>query len=156
LGRRRSTHPVAVPHSTIQRRERLSVMNRDQRWASTMRGFVASDLRLAHVDPAGTVPLVGPPGTTDASGAPRGAREEHEATTLAPRSTRSSGAAAGVCPEEADAWRACFERDRDRIVASVERRPMSSRDFDKPTANVKRGFCAGTRSTPLPGRASVT
>ena len=50
--------------------------------------------------------------------AERGAREELEHDLLAPGATRAVGAGSRAIPEEADPYRTCFERDRDRILHS--------------------------------------
>lgn len=48
----------------------------------------------------------------------RPAREEAESLLLSPGATRSVGAGQRRMEEEPDAWRTCFERDRDRILHS--------------------------------------
>ena len=50
--------------------------------------------------------------------AERGAREELEHDLLAPGATRAVGAGSRAIPEDADPFRTCFERDRDRILHS--------------------------------------
>ncbi len=89
-----------------------------------MTGFAAGELRFAHADAHRNVPPVGPPGTP---GATREAREELEATILAPGATRSIGAGDRDRPEEPDAWRTCFERDRDRILHSTAFRRLAGK-----------------------------
>jgi len=65
----------------------------------------------------------GTPGGRGARGRARREREEQEDAELAPGATRASGAGRRAEPEEPDAWRTCFERDRDRILhASAFRR----------------------------------
>jgi dGTPase len=50
-------------------------------------------------------------------------REDTESQSLAPLATRAIGAGKRALDEEPDAWRTCFERDRDRILhASAFRR----------------------------------
>jgi dGTPase len=50
-------------------------------------------------------------------------REDTESESLAPLATRAIGAGKRAVDEEPDAWRTCFERDRDRILhASAFRR----------------------------------
>ena len=90
---------------------------RTTQWASTMKGFDGTHhpIRFAHSDSwAGT-------GTTDVR--MRAEREEAEAETLAPHATTALGAGTRAIEEEPDAYRTCFERDRDRILhASAFRR----------------------------------
>ena len=81
---------------------------RAERWASTMAGHHAGDVRLAHADSwagSGSRLLL-----------PRDAREEREASSLAILATRSVGAGDRAVEEEPDPWRTAFERDRDRIL----------------------------------------
>lgn len=75
----------------------------------------AVEIRLAHADSwAGS----GSMRTVD-----RRAREGYEAEHLAVLATRVEGAGNRAVEEEADPWRTCFERDRDRILhASAFRR----------------------------------
>ena len=118
---------------------------RAQRWAETMSGHLAgaAAVRRAHGEPAAAIPRgatvpSGPVraaarrGATEGVGAvdrlaPAGplglvgpfGREEREAAedaSLAPGATRAVGAGHRVRPEEPDALRTCFERDRDRIL----------------------------------------
>jgi dGTPase len=99
-------------------------MNRSERWAATMQGFAHGDLRCAHAGAGQPVPVVGPPGVR---GDTREAREEHEAATLAPGATRSRGEGDRERHEEPDAWRTCFERDRDRILHSTAFRRLAGK-----------------------------
>ena len=88
---------------------------RAERWAATMRGHTVGDLLLAHEDSwAG-------PGTNEIIDRRR--REELDEARLSPLATRASGAGDRTIDEEPDAFRTCFERDRDRILhASAFRR----------------------------------
>ncbi len=85
-------------------------------WASTMHGHEhEAGVRFAHRDSwAGS-------GTNDVVDRERREAIEHE--QLAPLATRSFGAGNRAIEEEADPFRTCFERDRDRILhASAFRR----------------------------------
>src|SRR5262245_27373297 len=83
-------------------------MTRVEQWAATMAGHDRAELRLAHPDSqAGPGPL---------AVLTREEREAREAVLLAPGATRASGAGCRAVPEEPDATRTCFERDRDRIL----------------------------------------
>jgi dGTPase len=90
---------------------------RAEAWASTMAGFedIATSLRHAHSDSSAIIGHV--------EALTRTGREAREARDLAPGATRAFGAGNRVRPEEPDALRTCFERDRDRILhASAFRR----------------------------------
>ncbi|MGH8987156.1 MAG: HD domain-containing protein [Acidimicrobiales bacterium] len=89
-----------------------------------MRGFLAGEHRSAHAATQGAVPPLGPPG---ASGARREVREELEAATLAPGASRGLGGGKRARPEDADEWRTCFERDRDRILHSTAFRRLAGK-----------------------------
>src|SRR3954471_17781302 len=86
--------------------------DRARRWAGTMEGHAdaahRSGLTVAHV---GGVVEVGPvtPFT-------REQREQADDLLLAPGASRAVGAGRRAHPEEPDAMRTCFERDRDRIL----------------------------------------
>ncbi|MFN8041532.1 MAG: HD domain-containing protein [Acidimicrobiales bacterium] len=84
---------------------------RQERWAATMAGrrpAPGAGVRLAHEGPTPSIGPVAP--------ATRSAREEAEATWLAPGATAAAGAGSRARPEAPDAVRTCFERDRDRIL----------------------------------------
>jgi dGTPase len=102
------THPgrPGAPDSPVH--ADTAAAERAERWAATMRGHTAGDLLLAHADSwAG-------PGSTEVI--EREAREAREDAHLAPLATRSVGAGNRPIEEEPDAFRTCFERDRDRIL----------------------------------------
>jgi dGTPase len=95
-----------------EQHDTIAVGERVRAWASTMGGHAAPDglapVRLAH-DQAGPPLVVARPWL----------REEREAAadeSLSPGATRPVGAGVREVPEEPDAWRTCFERDRDRIL----------------------------------------
>lgn len=89
---------------------------RDDIWVSTMGGNAGGDgITLAHADSWAGI------GTTEL--ADRHDREAHHVVELAPLATRATGAGIRALAEEADPFRTCFERDRDRILhASAFRR----------------------------------
>ena len=90
--------------------------SRAQSWASTMHGFNSPHgIIFAHADSwagAGSTNIVS-----------RAEREAREDAQLAPLATRAFGAGNRAITEQADDYRTCFERDRDRILhASAFRR----------------------------------
>jgi dGTPase len=86
-----------------------------------MQGFTADPtFRTAH---AGAT--VGPGLHTPAH--TRLAREAHEATSLAGGATQAIGAGDRATEEQPDAWRTCFERDRDRILHASAFRRLSGK-----------------------------
>lgn len=91
-------------------------VSRSVSWADTMQGFEQRDgVRFAHQDSwAG-------PGSQHLID--RVERESHEDANLTPLATRAFGSGNRLHLEEADPYRTCFERDRDRILhASAFRR----------------------------------
>ncbi len=103
---------------------------RNVRWAATMAGY-SGPVRLAHADSHARIEL--PPDTAPAErpqpAAPCGRteREDLEASLLAPGATRAAGAGDRPRAEEPDAWRTCFERDRDRILHSTAFRRLAGK-----------------------------
>jgi dGTPase len=99
---------------------RCYVTSRADSWASTMDGHTSDGaIRFAHSDSwagTGRLELV-----------PRDAREAHEAEFLAPHATRSFGAGNRAIAEEADRFRTCFERDRDRILHASSFRRLAGK-----------------------------
>jgi dGTPase len=91
------------------------VGERAERWAATMAGHARGGIAFAHADSwagSGSTALV-----------PRQAREATDDSTLSVLATRAHGSGERAVEEEADPWRTCFERDRDRILhASAFRR----------------------------------
>ena len=94
--------------------------SRAESWASTMHGHAHDgDIRFAHADSwagTGRLELV-----------PRDVREAHESEFLAPHATRSFGAGNRQQPEEPDAFRTCFERDRDRSLHASSFRRLAGK-----------------------------
>lgn len=101
-----------------QRDEPLKPMARTRAWAGTMTGH-GDDLVLAHADSHTRIEPGSPVG--------RVAREEWEAARLRPGATLAVGAGNRLRPEEPDAERTCFERDRDRIVHSTAFRRLAGK-----------------------------
>jgi dGTPase len=97
----------------------MATSERARRWASTMAGHEAGDLRLAHAGAGVSVGEVGP--------LTRQEREETEDRLLAAGATRASGAGNRAHDEEADSLRTCFERDRDRILHSSAFRRLAGK-----------------------------
>ena len=97
----------------------LTTQERAERWASTMGGHAAGDVRLAH---EGSWAGPGSASTLD-----RQAREQHDDEHLAPLATRPSGGGDRVVDEEPDPYRTCFERDRDRILHSNSFRRLAGK-----------------------------
>lgn len=98
----------------------MAETERARRWAATMRGHEgAPRVRVAHADSHAAI----------APGAGRG-REEREAerdAVMAPGATRATGAGNRLRPEEPDALRTCFERDRDRILHAATFRRLAGK-----------------------------
>lgn len=92
---------------------------RARQWATTMHGHVAEGLVRAH---ASSHAHVGPGRTVD-----RLAREAYERKVLRVGATFAEGAGDRARPEEPDAERTCFERDRDRIVHSTAFRRLAGK-----------------------------
>jgi dGTPase len=94
---------------------------RAEAWASTMEGFedIASAVRHAHGDSLATIGSV--------VALTRIEREAREARDLAPGATRALGAGNRARPEEPDALRTCFERDRDRILHATAFRRLAGK-----------------------------
>jgi dGTPase len=85
-----------------------SMEERATRWAATMAGVGDGAVTLAHSNSwAGS----GRPGVIE-----RADREAVDEDVLSPLATRAVGAGTRLVEEEPDAWRTCFERDRDRIL----------------------------------------
>jgi dGTPase len=69
----------------------------------------------------------GPPPRVAPLAVTRERREEREAALLAEGATRAVGAGHRALPEEPDAFRTCFERDRDRILHSTAFRRLAGK-----------------------------
>ena len=95
---------------------------RNRRWAATMAGHGTGGITFAHRDSSATFDP-GPP----AAGWDRAAREAAEDALLAPGATRARGAGRRAQAEEADPWRTCFERDRDRILHATAFRRLAGK-----------------------------
>jgi dGTPase len=93
---------------TTEPSDLTDLTDRARGWAATMDGFAAGSVRRAHADSAAKI------GAIEVFG--RTAREELEDAQLAPGATRAHAGGHRAVPEEPDATRTCFERDRDRIL----------------------------------------
>ena len=99
------SYRVTVSSPDIDR----DMQERAERWAGTMSGSASADgITLAHADSWA--------GTGETSTLPREVREHTEDSVLSRLATRSLGAGDRERAEEADPFRTCFERDRDRIL----------------------------------------
>jgi dGTPase len=87
-----------------------------------MAGYQGPGVTVAHADSRARA-TPNPPGAT----LDRLAREEAEDQCLAPGATRARGSGHRLRPEEPDAWRTCFERDRDRILHATAFRRLAGK-----------------------------
>jgi dGTPase len=105
---------------------------RSARWAATMSGY-SGPVRLAHADSHARVGLTPSEAARPARPAQgempraRAERRELEDSLLAPGATRSSDAGDRAEPEQPDAWRTSFERDRDRILHATSFRRLAGK-----------------------------
>jgi dGTPase len=91
-----------------------------------MGGYEASaDVTVAHRDSSATVGDIAP--DVLALAGPLARREEILDQLMAPGATRSHGAGQRALDEEADEYRTCFERDRDRILHSSAFRRLAGK-----------------------------
>jgi dGTPase len=92
-------------------------------WASTMAGHTLTHtgqgVRFAHADSMAS--------TGRQTLVHREEREDHESQALSPAATRSLGAGIRLRQEEADPFRTCFERDRDRILHAAAFRRLAGK-----------------------------
>ena len=95
------------------------ITERSKAWAATMRGHAGDAAVHAHADSHASITAAAPVG--------REAREAEEAALLRPGATRAEGSGHRAIPEEPDAERTCFERDRDRIVHSTAFRRLAGK-----------------------------
>jgi len=95
------------------------VSARSLAWAETMSGHPGESIVRAHATSYARVDL----GTMVG----RERREQAELVTLRPGATLAFGAGNRARPEEPDAERTCFERDRDRIVHSTAFRRLAGK-----------------------------
>jgi dGTPase len=96
-----------------------------------MAGY-AGPVRLAHAD---SYARIGPPPDPDtpsglaprAEASGRTERQDLEDELLAAGATRAEGSGERAVAEEPDAWRTCFERDRDRILHASSFRRLAGK-----------------------------
>ena len=87
-----------------------------------MAGHGADGVTFAHADSRAATGAADP-----STGFDRLAREALEHEQLAPGATHSEGAGHRATSEEADSWRTCFERDRDRILHAPSFRRLAGK-----------------------------
>lgn len=93
---------------------------RSQAWAGTGPGHQGPDgVVTAHADAEPRVSAQPPRGRVE--------REELDEALLQPAATRARGAGDRARPEQPDAERTCFERDRDRILHSAAFRRLAGK-----------------------------
>jgi dGTPase len=95
--------------------------DRGRRWAATMAGHHGPGVRTAHADSSAVI------GSTPIAALRREDREGADDATQAPGATRAGGAGNRLVAEDADPYRTCFERDRDRILHSSSFRRLAGK-----------------------------
>lgn len=112
--------PLTYRGNVTKETDSHSEHDRDRLWVSTMAGYENSPgITLAHADSWAGI------GTKDV--ADRFQREEIFNSELAPLATRATGSGTRAFTEEADPYRTCFERDRDRILHASSFRRLAGK-----------------------------
>jgi dGTPase len=103
------------------------VSERSRRWAATMGGYEGANdaVTVAHENSTASIGSLAT-GTSYLAG-PLNQREALLDSLMVPGATRSFGAGNRAREEEADDYRTCFERDRDRILHSSAFRRLAGK-----------------------------
>jgi dGTPase len=104
--------------TTMRDTHHMTISERGQIWASTMRGHVTDHVVFAHTDTHAKIL---------STVLTREQRERIEHETLGQGACLADGAGTRAIVEEPDPYRTCFERDRDRIIHSPAFRRLAGK-----------------------------